>query len=272
MTKQHPNRCDHECVCSKPENCRPKQGCAKEDCPHDTRSRPTPSPIHDNEFNEEGEEMTEQQDKHPMTPVYEGELTSLIYADAIDKRLEIVALIHSRDCSPYSSGSCEPAGQEPSGNFYIISSCQISKLAKLADSEHTCDDYNEWRQTIKDVCAHLLSEHDRAIEQAARDDEIRKRSVPAYEAMLAESLTEDQTRTLLMWLARNKKEMFSQIVCPNCREDVAEKAAAEARHAAIYEILTDLKFACPGGEPTPICDLCGANRYCIELRSKEQKP
>ena len=63
-------------------------------------------------------------------------------------------------------------------------------------------------------------------------DEIRKRSVPAYEAMLAESLTEDQTRTLLMWLARNKKEMFSQIVCPNCREDVAEKAAAEARKLA----------------------------------------
>ena len=52
---------------------------------------------------------------------------------------------------------------------------------------------------------------------------------PAYEAMLAESLTEDQTRTLLMWLVRNKKEMFSQIVCPACKEDVAEKAAAEAR-------------------------------------------
>ena len=103
-------------------------------------------------------------------------------------------------------------------------------------------------------------------------DEIRKRSVPAYEAMLAESLTEDQTRTLLMWLARNRKELFSQIVCPNCKEDVAEKAAVGARHAAIYEILTDLEFACPGGEPTPICDLCGANRYCIELRSKEQKP
>jgi aromatic ring-cleaving dioxygenase len=103
-------------------------------------------------------------------------------------------------------------------------------------------------------------------------DEIRKRSVPAYEAMLAESLTEDRVRTLLMWLARNRKELFSQIVCPACKEDVAEKAAAEARHAAIYEILTDLKFACPGGEPTPICDLCGANRYCIELRSKEQKP
>ena len=76
-------------------------------------------------------------------------------------------------------------------------------------------------------------------------DEIRKRSVPAYEAMLAESLTEDQTRTLLMWLVRNKKEMFSQIVCPACKEDVAEKAAAEARHAAIYEILTDPEICMP---------------------------
>ena len=71
-------------------------------------------------------------------------------------------------------------------------------------------------------------------------DEIRKRSVPAYEAMLAESLTEEQTRTLLMWLARNKKEMFSQIVCPNCNEDVAEKAAAEARKDEREKIILGL--------------------------------
>ena len=71
-------------------------------------------------------------------------------------------------------------------------------------------------------------------------DEIRKRSVPAYEAMLAESLTEDQTRTLLMWLARNKKEMFSQIVCPNCKEDVAEKAAVEARKDEREKVLKEI--------------------------------
>ena len=76
-------------------------------------------------------------------------------------------------------------------------------------------------QELREICADDLS--------LDKYDEIRKRSVPAYEAMLAESLTEDQARTLLMWLVRNKKEMFSQIVCPNCKEDVAEKAAAEAR-------------------------------------------
>jgi hypothetical protein len=71
-------------------------------------------------------------------------------------------------------------------------------------------------------------------------DEIRKRSVPAYEAMLAESLTEDQTRTLLMWLVRNKKEMFSQIVCPTCKEDVVEKAAVEAREDEREKVLGEL--------------------------------
>ena len=71
-------------------------------------------------------------------------------------------------------------------------------------------------------------------------DEIRKRSVPAYEAMLAESLTEDQTRTLLMWLVRNRKELFSQIVCPNCKEDVAEKAAAEARKDEREKVLKEI--------------------------------
>ena len=63
---------------------------------------------------------------------------------------------------------------------------------------------------------------------------------PAYEAMLAEFLTEDQTRTLLMWLVRNKKEMFSQIVCPACKEDVAEKAAAEARKDEREKIILGL--------------------------------
>ena len=71
-------------------------------------------------------------------------------------------------------------------------------------------------------------------------DEIRKRSVPAYEAMLAESLTEEQTRTLLMWLVRNRKELFSQIVCPNCKEDVAEKAAVEARKDEREKVLKEI--------------------------------
>ena len=63
---------------------------------------------------------------------------------------------------------------------------------------------------------------------------------PAYEAMLAESLTEDQTRTLLMWLVRNRKELFSQIVCPNCKEDVAEKAAVEARKDEREKVLKEI--------------------------------
>ena len=55
-----------------------------------------------------------QQDKQPMTPIYESELTSLIYADAIDKRLEIVALIHSRDCASHSSTGRQDPEWKPS--------------------------------------------------------------------------------------------------------------------------------------------------------------
>ena len=84
-------------------------------------------------------------------------------------------------------------------------------------------------------------------------DEIRKRSVPAYEAMLAESLTEDQTRTLLMWLVRNKKEMFSQIVCPACKEDVAEKAAAEARKDEREKVLKLISNTDRGACPYDTC-------------------
>ena len=95
-------------------------------------------------------------------------------------------------------------------------------------------------------------------------DEIRNRASPAPAKILPEKPCDI---CLLNDLAANDYEKLKAHDA-----EVAEKAATEARHAAIYEILTDLKFACPGGEPTPICDLCGANRYCIELRSKEQKP
>ena len=106
-------------------------------------------------------------------------------------------------------------------------------------------------QELREICADDLS--------LDKYDEIRKRSVPAYEAMLAESLTEDQTRTLLMWLARNKKEMFSQIVCPNCREDVAEKAAAEARKDERERLANALKDGVNCGRGEKDQTQCG---YC----------
>jgi hypothetical protein len=39
VTKEH---CNHQCVCSKPENCRPVDGCGRENCEHDTRTHPDP--------------------------------------------------------------------------------------------------------------------------------------------------------------------------------------------------------------------------------------
>ena len=51
-----------------------------------------------------------------------------------------------------------------------------------------------------------------------------------------------------------------------------QQAIARARVDVIYEILKDLKFSCPGGDLTPICDLCGANKYCIELRLAQPEP
>ena len=105
-------------------------------------------------------------------------------------------------------------------------------------------------------------------------DETRKRSVPAYEAMLAESLTEDQARTLLMWLARNRKELFSQIVCPACKEDVAEKAAAEARKDEREKVLDELEQTLTSDKcPVDKCE--GGNCVpCIikSLRSEVKKP
>lgn len=100
-------------------------------------------------------------------------------------------------------------------------------------------------------------------------DEIRKRSVPAYEAMLAESLTEDQTRTLLMWPVRNKKEMFSQIVCPNCKEDVAEKAAAEAREEMLKLVWIEVQSC---GVSREVFDGISRNIIAKSLRSGVKKP
>lgn len=39
------------------------------------------------------------------------------------------------------------------------------------------------------------------------------------------------------------------------------------RKLTIKELLTHFKFLCPGGDLTPMCDMCGANPYCIELRT-----
>jgi hypothetical protein len=37
--------CEHECVCCKPSNCRPIEGCGNDDCEHDTRPRPLSSAL-----------------------------------------------------------------------------------------------------------------------------------------------------------------------------------------------------------------------------------
>lgn len=43
--------------------------------------------------------------------------------------------------------------------------------------------------------------------------------------------------------------------------------AIAARRETIYELLKHLKFACPGAPRSCICDVCGADQYCTELRS-----
>jgi hypothetical protein len=63
---------------------------------------------------------------------------------------------------------------------------------------------------------------------------------------------------------------YQRVGC-SCLDMHDEYVKKQARHSAIYEILKDFKFACPGGEITPICDLCGANLYCNELRSEVKK-
>ena len=45
MTPHPQQHCDHECVCCDyPDDIAPRQRCPRKDCPHDTRSRPAPSP------------------------------------------------------------------------------------------------------------------------------------------------------------------------------------------------------------------------------------
>lgn len=41
----------------------------------------------------------------------------------------------------------------------------------------------------------------------------------------------------------------------------------KTRENTIIELLTYFKFSCPGGEPSPICDICGASPFCIDLRN-----
>lgn len=47
---------------------------------------------------------------------------------------------------------------------------------------------------------------------------------------------------------------------------IVQKYKEQTRSETIWEVLKHLKFNCPGGEATPICDMCNANLYCIELR------
>lgn len=49
-------------------------------------------------------------------------------------------------------------------------------------------------------------------------------------------------------------------------KDSPEPRASDIRKAVIYELLKDLGYGCPGGEATPICEMCKANQYCTELR------
>lgn len=46
-------------------------------------------------------------------------------------------------------------------------------------------------------------------------------AAPHYSAMLAESLTDEQARKLLMFFARNKTHLFKEIVCPACKSEEA---------------------------------------------------
>jgi len=50
------------------------------------------------------------------------------------------------------------------------------------------------------------------------------------------------------------------------KSESVRAATLAARNNTIREMLTYFKFGCPGGSVSPICDMCGANPYCIELR------
>jgi hypothetical protein len=68
----------------------------------------------------------------------------------------------------------------------------------------------------------------------------------------------------------NRPEFMNPLRNPDV-DSIYEYAARKAREDTIWELLTHFGFSCPGGELTPICDMCGANAYCIELRSTQQQ-
>ncbi len=52
---------------------------------------------------------------------------------------------------------------------------------------------------------------------------------------------------------------------PQCNE-VQAYEKKEIRKDTIWKLLKHFKFACPGEPITPICNMCGANKYCEEIR------
>jgi len=51
---------------------------------------------------------------------------------------------------------------------------------------------------------------------------------------------------------------------------IATAAREQERKDTIFELLKHFKFACPSDPVNPICGMCGANKYCVELRNQEK--
>jgi hypothetical protein len=54
------------------------------------------------------------------------------------------------------------------------------------------------------------------------------------------------------------------------QEEVTRAITLAARKDTIRELLRHFKFNCPGESISPICDMCNANPYCIELRQQQE--
>jgi len=106
------------------------------------------------------------------------------------------------------------------------------------------------------------------------DDDTRTRPHPPASEPTPDNAFEVETCTLGVYLSQFPlpSETHTKI-CLMVNELVIEAKAAtasaatlSARKDTIRELLTNFKFGCPGGVISPICDMCGANQYCIELR------
>lgn len=68
---------------------------------------------------------------------------------------------------------------------------------------------------------------------------------------------------------RSACEECEVLCCPDFGEQHNAAIRNATRQETIYEILKHFRFSCPGGEVTSICDLCGANQYCNEIRQSK---